>query len=287
MISREHVYCLTCGRASRPVPSTCEHCGAPLTPSRWQLVSGLAFLLNEMQRSPMRDMVPEPALARLIERYERVLRLQLGPAPLPSTESAGAAEAPASPAARKPAAQRVARPRAPRDWSWLADQQANLFLFAGAFLVVIAALIYVGYSGQAVAGTLKMALMASYTLAFLAAGVACLRFPKVEIAGRVFVGVSAFLVPLNFVLAGTVIAEKDISREAMWLAGSLTTGAFYAGVGALGLGRQYSFASGAALVSAATATVSRAALPGGWAPIPFLSLAMGMAFAEIAAPEGF
>jgi hypothetical protein len=251
----------------------------------------------------MRDMVPEPALARLIERYEeryeRALRLLLGtngswvwivspgPAPLPSAESAGAAEAPASPAAPKPAARRVAKPRAPRDWSWLADQQANLFLFAGAFLVVIAALIYVGYSGQAVAGALKIALMASYTLAFLAAGVACLRFPKVEIAGRVFVGVSAFLVPLNFVLAGTVISEKDISREAMWLAGSLTTAAFYAGVGALGLGRQYSFASGVALVSAATATVFLADLPAEWAPIPYLSLAIGMALAEIAAPEGF
>src|SRR3990172_9696286 len=106
MISREHVYCLTCGRASRPWPSTCEHCGTPLTPSRWQLVSGLAFLLNETQRSPMRDMVPEPALARLIEgyeeRYERALRLLLGPAPLPSAESARAAEAPASPAAPQP-----------------------------------------------------------------------------------------------------------------------------------------------------------------------------------------
>ena len=287
MISREHVYCSTCGRASRPVPSTCEHCGAPLTPSRWQRVRGIAFLLNQMQRSPMRDMVPEPALARLIERYERELQLLRGPAPLPSSVSAGAAEAPASPAARKPAARRVTKPRAPRDWSWLADQQANLFLFAGAFLVVIAALIYVGYSGQAVAGALKMALMASYTLAFLAAGVACLRFPKVEIAGRVFVGASAFLVPLNFVLADTIISEKDLSREAMWLAGSLTTATFYAGVGALGLGRQYSFASGVALVSAATATVFLADLPVEWAPIPYLSLAIGMAFAENAAPEGF
>src|SRR5439155_23641841 len=58
-------------------------------------------------------------------------------------------------------------PAVPRDWSWLAEQQANLFLFAGAFLVVVAALIYVGYSKQAVSGPLKMALFVVYTLAFL------------------------------------------------------------------------------------------------------------------------
>src|SRR3990170_6179466 len=211
MISREHVYCLTCGRASRSWPSTCEHCGAPLTPSRWQLVRGLAFLLNETQRSPMRDM-PEPALARLIERYEeryeRELRLLLGPAPLPSAESASTAEAPAKPA---PSARRAVKPHQPRDWSWLPDQQANLFLFAGAFLVVIAALIYVGYSGQAVAGALKIALMASYTLAFLAGGAVCLTIPRVRIAGHVFVAVSAVLVPLNFVLAYNVFEEEQLS----------------------------------------------------------------------------
>jgi hypothetical protein len=129
------------------------------------------------------------------------------------------------------------------DWSWLAEQQANLFLFAGAFLVVVAALIYVGYSGQAVTGALKVALLAAYTVAFLAAGVVCFRIPVVRVAGLVFIGISAVLVPLNFVLAGSVI-ESDFSDEGMWLAGSLASAAFYAGVGRLGLGRQYSFAAG-------------------------------------------
>ena len=83
------------------------------------------------------------------------------------------------------------RQRKPADWSWLAEQQANLFLFAGAFLTVVAALIYVGYSGNAVDGSLKMALLVAYTLAFLAAGTVCLRIPRVAIAGQVFFGVGA------------------------------------------------------------------------------------------------
>jgi hypothetical protein len=155
------------------------------------------------------------------------------------------------------------------DWSWLAEQQASLFLFAGAFLVVVAALIYVGYSGQALSGALKVALLAVYTAAFLAAGIACFRVPVVRVAGLVFIGIAAVLVPLNFVLAGSVI-ESDFSDEGMWLAGSLVSAAFYMGVGGLGLGRQYSFAAGIALFSGALATVfvSRAASGMGPGAVP-------------------
>src|SRR4029079_13125587 len=93
------------------------------------------------------------------------------------------------------------KPAEPRDWSWLVEQQANLFLFAGAFLTVVAALIYVGYSGQAVDGALKMTLLIAYTGAFIAAGILCRRVPRVEIAGRVFLAIGSVLVPLNFVAA--------------------------------------------------------------------------------------
>ena len=276
------IYCLSCGWPASPGQHSCGHCGSSLAESASDRITGIAFLLNEAQRSPMREIVPQPALARIAGRYRAILGRLSG------WQANAAAPPPAAPEAAREheqKARRAAAPRPARDWSWLAEQQANLFLFAGAFLVVVAALIYVGYSGQAVGGALKMALLIAYTLAFLAGGAVCLTIPRVRIAGHVFVAVSAVLVPLNFILAYNVFEEGQLSAEALWLSGSLTSAALYAAVGALGLGRGYSFASGVALVSAAAATVSLAELPVEWAPLPFLSLAVLMALAEVAAPE--
>src|SRR3990172_2219309 len=153
------------------------------------------------------ELVPEPWLSRLTTRYRAVLGELAGWKAKPAAAAAAKREAHRE---RKQRAEHAATPRRPRDWSWLAEQQANLFLFAGAFLVVVAALIYVGYSGQAVAGALKMALLAAYTLAFLAGGAVCLPLPPVRIPGPLFVAVSAVLVPLNFVLAYNVFEEHQL-----------------------------------------------------------------------------
>ncbi len=236
--------------------------------------AGIEFLLDEARRSELWTDVPEPQRAELIRRY------QLDLAAIRAALAQPATAAPPRPAPTRPQPRR----RQPMDWSWLAEQQASLFLFAGAFLVVIAALIYVGYSGQALTGALKVGLLAAYTVAFLAAGIVCIRIPVVRVAGLVFIGISAVLVPLNFVLAGSVI-ESDFSDEGMWLAGSLASAAFYAGVGGLGLGRQYSFAAGGALASAAGAAVFLLDLPVEWAPAPFLALAVLIAIAEVVATQ--
>src|SRR3990172_6043474 len=227
------------------------------------------------------ELVPEPWLSRLTTRYRAVLGELAGWKAKPAAAAAAKREAHRE---RKQRAEHAATPRRPRDWSWLAEQQANLFLFAGAFLVVVAALIYVGYSGQAVRGAVKVALLIAYTVAFLAAGIVCYRVPVVRVAGLVFIGISAVLVPLNFVLAGSVI-ESDFSDEGMWLAGSLASAAFYAGVGGLGLGREDSFAAGIALTSAAAATVFLLDLPVEWVPAPFLALALLISVTEALVPQ--
>jgi len=284
MTEANEIYCLNCGWPSSRDRYQCRHCWWSLKESEFHQITGIAFLLNEARRFPMRELIPEPWLSRLTTRYRSALRELAGWKTKPAAPATAKREARRE---RKQRAQRAATPRRPQDWSWLAEQQANLFLFAGAFLVVVAALIYVGYSGQAVGGALKMVLLIAYTLAFLAGGAVCLSVPKVRIAGHVFVAVSAVLVPLNFVLAYNAFEEHQLSAEALWLSGSLTSAALYAGVGALGLGRPYSFASGVALVSAASAFVSLAELPIEWAPVPFLSLAILMALAEISGPEPF
>jgi hypothetical protein len=242
----------------------------------------VAFVLNELHEAPMRDVVTAQQRARLETHYEDELRRYIAPqrtprqAPVPATAAAGfsaprTVTLPPPPPPRPPAP-----PRQPYDWSWLAEQQANLFLFAGAFLTVVAALIYVGYNEQQITGSLKMSLLVGYTLAFLAAGWFCLRNPRVEIAGRVFFGVGAMLVPMNFAAARSILSDEDLSAETMWLAGSLTTAAFYAAVAWLGLGRMYALGAGAALISGTVAASVATDMPTEWAPLLFIGVALAM-----------
>ncbi len=146
-----------------------------------------------------------------------------------------------------------ARPAAP---GWLVEQQANLLLYLGAFLVVIAALIFVSYSKEAIGGGLKMALLVAYTLAFLAMGVFCLRFQRVRQAGVAFFAVGALMVPLNFVGAYVFFhSDRNIDPTGLWLAGSIASVLFYGAVSMFGVGRWYPLPTVAAAASAFVAAL--------------------------------
>jgi hypothetical protein len=241
----------------------------------------------------MKDTLTPQQRARLETYYEDQLQGLTAPAqPRAAAEQPRAATPPlrAMPARPVPAPAPPPPPRPPApprpelDWSWLAEQQANLFLFVGAFLTVVAALIYVGYSGQAVSGALKMTLLAGYTLAFLAAGALCMRIERVEMAGRVFFAIGAVLVPLNFIAARRIFGEGDLSAQSMWLSGSIVTAGFYTAVAYLGLGKPYSFGGGLALASAALAASVLSKMPVEWMPSVFIALAAAMSLTNLAGP---
>ena len=301
-------YCVLCGRPNGAAARYCKHCGSPLTLTAARRVSGIAFLLNEARSTTMGDLVAGADRSRMVAHYEDELRALIAPAPKaapPPPEHVMRmrpvvpAAVPVAPAAVVPAVARPVAPAAPagprfrppapppppRDWSWLAEQQANLFLFAGAFLVVIAAVIYVAYSGEKVGGPLKMSLLVGFTLAFLAAGLVCLRLPRVVAAGHVFFAIGATLVPLGFVAAYTILSDQNLDPNALWLAGSLTSAMLYTAVATLGLGRLYAFASGLALMSAAAAAAAVADLPVEWTPVAFLALALAMSAVALGGPE--
>jgi len=285
MAETDTIYCTQCAAAGARGSVYCGACGMPraLTPKR--RAAHVAFLLNEMQAPPMTDVVTAEQRARLEAHYEGELGAYLTPqrtprqAPTPtprpaaiSTPGSGATAAPIDRVAPPPMSRRESY-----DWNWLAEQQANLFLFAGAFLTVVAALIYVGYSGQAVSGAAKMAVLVGYTLAFLSAGLFCLRAPKVETAGRVFLGVGALLVPMNFAAARNVLgADQDLRAETMWLAGSAITAAFYAAIAWSGLGRMYAFGAGIAMISGVVAAAVATEMPVEWTPLLFITFAFAM-----------
>ena len=97
------------------------------------------------------------------------------------------------PKAPAPSPARPAPPK-PEGPGWLAEQQANLLLYLGAFLIVIAALVFVSTSGEAISDAARMVLLVVGTLLLLAAGLFCLRFPRVQQAGVVFFAVGTLVV---------------------------------------------------------------------------------------------
>lgn len=317
-------YCNRCGGAGDAEQANCPLCGVPRDHSRSARAAGVAFVLNEVGVSPLAEIITAQQRARISTHYEDELRelVRTQPvrtrrqAPLPAAAQAAAAQPPApvfasdptivvrplataaiasvgANPASAPVAQRTAPPvpprppappRQPTDWSWLVEQQANLFLFAGAFLTVVAALIYVGYSGQAVDGSLKMALLVGYTLAFLAAGLICLRVPRVAVAGQVFFAVGALLVPLCFVAARSVLSDENLDARTLWIAGSITAATFYTSVAWLGVGRQYAFGAGVAFASSTLAIVVRTDVAPEWIGICFLTLAGAMTLVSTFGP---
>lgn len=291
-------YCFNCARPAADRGQHCRHCGAPVPGPRMARVAGVRFLLGELDRRPLLDVLTVQQRARIGAEYERELSAFFAPpagehgaaaSPVPSPAVAGGAPSITAPAPvtarRMPPPRPPAPPRQPMDWGWLVEQQANLFLFAGAFLTVVAALIYVGYSGQAVDGALKMALLVVYTCAFLAGGALCLRIERVKMAGQVFFAIGAVLVPMNFATARSILSDESLNPVTMWLAGSIVTAAFYTAVASLGAGRAYSFGGGVALVSGMLAAVVRADVGPEWAPALFIALAIGMSLAGVASPK--
>ncbi len=252
-------YCLACGTENVRSVRFCRGCGQQLTAGPQQRRQGLAFVLNELERLRDEGEIEGALYRRLRDRYLRLLNqpAEAAPAPAPGR------------AAPPPAAAKREGP------GWLAEQQANLLLYLGAFLIVIAALVYIGTSGQAIADPARMAVLVAFTLAFLAGGVACLRFERVRQAGLVFFAVGALMVPINFVGAyGFFFADDNIDPTGLWLAGSLVGVIFYAAVSMLGMGRWYPVPTVVATFSSLAALLVLSDAPPDAYPGSFIALAL-------------
>lgn len=258
-------YCLSCSTRNTSTASTCRACGIGRDSGgpRWR---GVAFLLNELASLHERGQIDAPTYDRLRERYEGEL----------AVPSAGqGATAPAA-AARPPAPPTIKRTR--EGPGWLAEQQANLLLYLGAFLMVIAALIVVGYSEGTASNNAKMALMLGGTVFFLGAGYACLGRPRVRQSGVVFFAVGALMVPLDVVGAyGLFFADSDINPAGLWLGGSLICVLFYGAVAFIGVGRWYAFPTVIAVLNALGAILVLADAPPEAYPGSFMALAVLLA----------
>lgn len=265
-------YCLACGAQNAPNDQFCTDCGRLLESSERQEREGTLFLLNELERLRADGAIPTPVYMTLRRRY----REQLGIEPPPVAPTAPAPE----PAA--PAPPRAAPPKKREGPGWLAEQQANLLLYVGAFLIVIAAVIFVSASGGAINDVLREALFALFTAAFLAAGLVCRRFPKVVQAGMVFFAVGALMVPLNFVAVYVFfLSDEDLDPTGLWLAGSMSSAIFYGAVSFLGIGRWYTVPAVAAVLVALGSFLELVGAQDGAYPLSYIALAFVLALPKV------
>ena len=148
---------------------------------------------------------------------------------------------------------------------WAARRQADVLLYLGAFLLVVSALIFTSSRDEALSGGWRVAILAVYTAAFMAAGLLLRRWPRVREAGPVFLAIGALLMPLNFLLLyNEVLGDREVSGELVWFAASSYSMAFYGFLAARGLGRLYVIPAAIALLSAWGSLAIVVGLPFEW-----------------------
>lgn len=258
-------HCGDCGTANPEDRTACEKCGVAIE-TAWN-ARLTAVVLNEFADLHREGELEDRTYDRLHHRYYRRLLNYLRPARPPAPAPAPAAPAPPPTIPAGPAPSPVP--------SWLVEQAPNLLLYLGAFLVVMAALVFASTSRETLSGPAQVALLAFVTVAFLGVGWLCYRFPRVRIAGYTFLAVGALLVPLNFAGAyNFILREEGVPGDVVWLWASVYSALFYILLAVLGLGLLYGFMSHAALVSAVAAAIAVTDLSPEWAPPVFIGLAL-------------
>lgn len=113
--------------------------------------------------------------------------------------------------------------------NWYSENSINLLLYLGAFLIVAAASIFVGFAWDTLSGTVKSIVLTLLTLAFFVSGMWFHSIPKIKNAGITFIGISALLIPIcgtgwyNFVLK-----DSGVSGGAVWMITSFISLSLYA-----------------------------------------------------------
>ncbi len=152
--------------------------------------------------------------------------------------------------------------RVPQPWKeW---DSAVILLYLGAFLIVVAGLIYSSYSWERLEGWQKVGLLFLTTIAFTGGGLALLPYARVRPAAETFIGIGAFLVPMNAIAISNVSRDDATGPTTVGELGALLVTALYGFFSYRPGGLVYRYAT------VASALVAVALLPGAFgAPIPW------------------
>lgn len=183
----------------------------------------LLSLLTDDQRQQIRDLYgPGTIESTVAEPVAAVSPASQEPATDPGqipylTDSPIAVERPDSPLMAPPETIRPPRPsRDPLD-------PAALLLYAGAFLIAAAGVVYSAYNWADLAAWQKLGMLALLTIAFGGLGWFLLGNQRLRQAGETFVAIAAMLIPANAIAAWTVSTQSDASTSLIILVGAAIT----------------------------------------------------------------
>ena len=261
------IHCTRCGEQAQPGASFCTKCGAGLGFEQGQDIHALAYLINQLTDMLRQGELSEEGYRVIHKRYREVLDRLL------TLESAVPAPPPPQPLTTEavPIAERFSIA------SWCVAQAPSLLLFVGAFLTIMAALVFVASAGVAVSGGGRFFLVLVFTAGFVLAGWFCHRYPRVALAGRVFLAIGAFLTPLVFAAAyNFLLQQRGFAVEVLWLTGSAYSAVFYGVIVGLGMGRLYAYLAVVALLSTWGAAAVVLNVPVEWVPALYILLGGGL-----------
>ena len=270
-------YCYGCATANPSGSTRCSSCNSILKLAPSGLLFAQAYVLNQLEVLLRAGLIDEATATRLRGHYRRALgKPGTEPAPLPAqpaadvaatlgARAAGAIDQPTRPL--PPAVQPA--PSVPAGPGFFSPERApSLLLYVGAFLIVIAALIFVTVSGQQISGEVKLSLLILGTIGFLTVGLVCHRSPRVLEAGTTFLLIGALLVPLDFAAYQVLLSGQPLSGPTVWTLGSLIAAGLYAALAATGFGRLYAYLFLPAVLSAVAGLESVLALDNAWFFLP-------------------
>jgi hypothetical protein len=127
---------------------------------------------------------------------------------------------------------------------WYSDNSINLLLYLGAFLIITAALVFVGFQWDQFSGPLKAGVFSLFTLVFLFMGLWFVTIDKIKSAGLTFTAIGALLVPVAGMAWYTfVFKDIGISQYPVLLVTSLVCLLLYTFLSQSGHGLLYAYLS--------------------------------------------
>lgn len=276
-------YCYGC---ASPNPARgarfCVQCGNRLELAPSGLRIGQVYALNHVEVLLQSGLVDGDTAARLSSHYRAALGVSSAP-PIAVPRAAPEAQV-TRPPVRSVSPPEPTVPAGPGLFS--PERAPSLLLYVGAFLIVVAALIFVSVSGQQISGEVKLSLLILGTFGFIGVGLFCHRYPRVVEAGTTFMFIGALLVPLDFVAYHVLLSGQALSASMVWTLGSLAAAGLYAALAATDFGRAYASLFLLAAVSAVAGLESILSIDDSWfflpiALVPILITLAGVVVADI------
>src|SRR5712691_9930217 len=174
-------------------------------------VQRLKFILDEeiSRLEPVGDLTPA-AIAALRTHYQA--RLDAAENVIAAARRMVAA-APASSLTLPQSGREKQGERSLREF--FADRSILILSYVGAFLLIVATLLFEFSAFSAVDSTARFAGVLVLNLVFGVAGWACFRLPAMRLVGRTYIAIAALMVPLTFIAAWVflVLQQYGLSRD--------------------------------------------------------------------------